>query len=91
MASSWTTYEKGTMASNQEVLLCYFRPNVGWQVRAVATSDSDRVAVVFHEGEKLMRIPTIRAMRRGSFCNPKKLALSYVRSRRCQLQLGASQ
>lgn len=78
------------MASTQEVLLCYFRPNVGWKVRAVATSDSDRVAVVMHEGEKLMRIPTIRTMRRGSFCNPKKLALNYVRSRRCQLLIGAT-
>ena len=60
-----------------DVLLCDFHPSTGWRVKGVSKSDYRNVGSI-----KLLRIPVIRTSRPGHFCNPKRLALEFVRSNR---------
>jgi hypothetical protein len=64
-----------------EVLLCSFCPKSGWRVKGVARADSDRIAVVVVDGRKLLQIPVAKAVKGGRFCNPRKLAVEYVRAK----------
>jgi hypothetical protein len=63
-----------------DVLLCDFDPLIGWRVRAVSKSDSKRVDIFKFGSIKLLRIPVIRVVKPGRFCNPKTCVLEFVRS-----------
>lgn len=70
-------------ASPVDVLLCDFDPLMGWRVRAVSRSDSERVGIFKLGSIKLLRIPVIRTVKPGRFCNPRTEVLNFVRSHQC--------
>ena len=65
-----------------DVLLCDFHPSTGWRVKGVSKSDYRNVGIFKFGSIKLLRIPVIRTSKPGHFCNPKRLALEFVRSNR---------
>lgn len=64
--------------SKQYGLLCSFDQKTGWRVRKVIGC-SNKVCVVQLDGVKYLFIPALHKPRNGQFCNPKTLALDYVR------------
>lgn len=61
-------------------LLCSFNDNAGWRVHKVLNVQSHSISVVVLDSKKLLSIPVIvGSMKRGHFCNPKKLLMQAVR------------
>jgi uncharacterized protein YraI len=62
-------------------LLCSFNSNSGWRVHKVLNAQSHSISVVVLDSKKLLSIPVVVGqMKRGHFCNPKKLLMDAVRA-----------
>lgn len=59
-----------------EAILCSYDPLSGWRV--VGPSSGTKICVVVVDGRKLLSIPVAQHVKRGWFCNPRKLVSSWV-------------
>lgn len=66
-----------------DVLLCDFHPSTGWRVKGVSKSDYRNVGIFKFGSIKLLKVPVIRTSKPGHFCNPKRLALEFIRNQTC--------
>lgn len=62
-------------------LYCTFNKSVGWRVKGSTEDYTDTtIQVVQYKGQKCLSIPSDVALRAGYFCNPRKIALTFVRN-----------
>jgi hypothetical protein len=70
-------------------LLCTFNRTVGWRIHHIAVRTEKEITVVYKDDRKFLLIPAVSLfrLRAGYFCNPKKVALEFVKyhiaMRRC--------
>lgn len=60
------------------VLLCSYSAELGWRIMGSSRSDSAKVGIFRFGSIKLLKIPVVKPIRAGLFCNPKKQVESFL-------------
>lgn len=63
-------------------LFCTFNETCGWRLVATSVLNTSTIAVVQLNEQRCLRIPAFARHKLGQFCNPAKLALTYLHSKR---------